>query len=115
MQLPGVKWPPLVRHGLANLYRPGNRAEAVLVAFSIGVMFTLTVYLLQSSVIGQINASSPPGMANVFLINITARDRDQILAFMKSAPGVQGKAEVIATAAAHLQKIDGRVQDTTGL
>ena len=39
--------PSFVRHGVANIYRPGNHAEAILVALGVGVMFTLTVYIVQ--------------------------------------------------------------------
>src|SRR5580704_19411256 len=33
-----------VRHGLANLYRPGNQSAAVLAALGMGVMLILTVF-----------------------------------------------------------------------
>jgi len=115
VKVQALKLPALARHGLANLYRPGNRAEAVLVAFSLGVMFTLTIYLLQSSIIGQISASAPPGMPNVFLINITNADRDPVAAFLKTAPGVEGDVAVIATAAAHLKSIDNVARNEANL
>ena len=35
------KLPSLTRQGLANLYRQGNQAQAILVALGLGVMFTL--------------------------------------------------------------------------
>ena len=115
VKLPALKLPALARHGLANLYRPGNRAEAVLVAFSLGVMLTLTIYLLQSSIIGQISASAPPGMPNVFLINITNADRLPVAAFLKSAPGVEGDVAIVATAAGHLKSINNTAQNETNL
>ena len=111
LRLPAIHLPALVRHGLANLYRPGNRAEAVLVAFSLGVMFTLTIYLLQSSILGQISASAPPGMPNVFLINITNSDREAVEQFLKTAPGVEGDVSIVATAAGHLKSINNVVQN----
>ena len=40
-----------VRHGLANLYRPGNQSAAVLAALGMGVMLILTVFLMQHGVI----------------------------------------------------------------
>ncbi|MBI2689230.1 MAG: FtsX-like permease family protein [Acidobacteria bacterium] len=110
LKLPALQLPALARHGLANLYRPGNRAEAVLVAFSLGVMFTLTIYLLQNSILGQISASAPPGMPNVFLINITNADREQVAAFLKKAPGVEGEVTVTATAGGHLKSINNVAQ-----
>ncbi len=115
LKLGGARLPALVRHGLANLYRPGNRAEAVLVAFSLGVMFTLTIYLLQSSILGQISASAPPGMANVFLINITNGDRELVGAFLKTAPGVEGDVAIVATAAGRLRSINNVAQDEKNL
>jgi putative ABC transport system permease protein len=43
--------PTLTRQGLSNLYRQGNQARAILVALGLGVMFTLTVYLVQHSLV----------------------------------------------------------------
>lgn len=115
LKVSALRLPALARHGLANLYRPGNRAEAVLVAFSLGVMFTLTIYLLQSSILSQISASAPPGMANVFLINITNADREAVGSFLKTAPGVQGDVNIVATAGGHLKAINNVVQNETNL
>ena len=41
--------PSTLRHGIANLYRPGNQAQAAVVALGVGVMFTLTVYLVHGA------------------------------------------------------------------
>ena len=38
--------PSTLRHGIANLYRPGNQAQTVLVALGVGVTFILTIYLV---------------------------------------------------------------------
>ena len=75
-----LRWSPLrlpvaLRHGVANLYRPGNHAASVLVALGIGVMFTLTIYLVQKSLLVEVIGAAPPGSPNVFLINITPREQ----------------------------------------
>ena len=44
-----MHWHPGLRHGVANLYRPGTHMVAILVALGIGVMFTLSIHLLQLS------------------------------------------------------------------
>ena len=62
--------PAAVRHGIANLYRPGSQAQAAVVALGVGVMFTLTVFLVQDALVRQIRGSAPPGMPNVFLLDI---------------------------------------------
>jgi putative ABC transport system permease protein len=79
---------PVVRYGVANLYRPGNHMVAVLVALGIGVMFTLSVQLLQTSVVEQLVTSAPPDMPNVYMINITDSERDGLQALIASQEGV---------------------------
>ncbi|HEV2691237.1 MAG TPA: FtsX-like permease family protein, partial [Bryobacteraceae bacterium] len=100
--------PVSLRHGIANLYRPGNHAQSVLVALGIGVMFTLTVYLIERGVIAQMNKSAPPGMPNVFLIDITPHDRDAVLGLIKQQSGIEGSPELIGTVAAKLVEVDGQ-------
>ncbi|MBV6434770.1 MAG: hypothetical protein IANPNBLG_05063 [Bryobacteraceae bacterium] len=104
--------PATLRHGLANIYRPGNQASALLVALGLGVMFTLTVYLVQNSMLIQIANSAPPGMPNVFLINITSLERDGIAGMLHRRKGIEGPAEVIPIVSARMLRIDGSpVQD----
>ena len=49
----------------------------VLVAIGIGVMFTLTIYLVQTSLLSQIVRSAPANYPNFFVLGITERDREQ--------------------------------------
>ncbi|HEY6390664.1 MAG TPA: FtsX-like permease family protein, partial [Bryobacteraceae bacterium] len=107
--------PTSIRHGIANLYRPGNHAQTVLVALGIGVMFTLTVYLVERGVIAQMNRTAPPGMPNVFLIDIAPQNRDAVLALLKQQRGIEGAPEFIGTVAAKLVDIDGREIEKMGL
>jgi putative ABC transport system permease protein len=100
--------PASVRHGIANLYRPGAHAQSVLVALGVGVMFTLTVYLVQHGMIAEMNRTSPPGMPNVFLIDIAPKDRDAVLDLVRHQRGVDGTPELIGTVAAKLISVDGQ-------
>ena len=99
--------PATVRHGIANIYRPGNHAEAVLVALGVGVMFTLSVYLVQRSLVAQILSSAPKDMPNVFLINITAGEAEGLAALLKQQKGVQGDIQLVPSVAARLTSVDG--------
>ncbi len=107
--------PTTVRHGIANLYRPGNHAGSVLVALGIGVMFTLTVYLVQHGVIAEMSRTSPPGMPNVFLIDIAPKDRDAVVDLLKQQRGLEGPPELIGTVAAKLIDVDGRSVENMNL
>ncbi len=104
-----VALPSTIRHGISNLYRPGNQAEAVLVSLGLGVMFTLTVYLVQHSVLAQIARSAPPSMPNVFLINITEHEAPAILVALQNAKGMQGKPEVLPASNAKLIAVNGEL------
>ena len=100
--------PTSIRHGIANLYRPGNHAQTVLVALGIGVMFTLTIYLVERGVIAQMHRTAPPGMPNVFLLDIAPKDRAAVLDVVKQQHGVEGAPDLIGTVAAKLVEVDGR-------
>ncbi len=101
------KLPATVRHGVANLYRPGMHAEAILVALGIGVTFTLSVYLIQSSVLAQMIKSAPPGMPNVFFINVTDAERDGLREIVRKQPGAGQDLELVPSVAARLKTVDG--------
>ncbi len=99
--------PSLVRQGLANLYRQGNQAQAILVALGLGVMFTLSVYLIQDSLVGQIVQTAPPGMPNVFLVGITQAQVEPLKELLAKQDGVQGTPEFVPSVSARLVSING--------
>jgi putative ABC transport system permease protein len=103
-----VRLPVVLRHGMANIYRPGNHAPSVLVALGIGVMFTLTIYLVQSSLLTEVTGAAPPGSPNVFLINITPKESDAVGAFLDAQKNLQSKPRLVPMISARLVSIDGR-------
>ena len=58
--------------------------------------------------LAEMNRTSPPGMPNVFLIDIAPSDRDAVLDLIQHQPGIEGTPELIGTVAAKLVTIDGR-------
>ena len=104
----GARLPGVVRHGMANLYRPGNQAQAAVVALGVGVMFTLTVFLVQSALVEQIRGSAPPGMPNVFLLDIPADQRAALSEFIRQQPGVKEAPDVAFAVAARITATDGQ-------
>ncbi len=105
------KLPSNLRHGIANIYRPGSQSESVLTALGIGVMFTLTIYLVQVSVLDELNRSAPPGMSNVFLLDITEQQHDSVYQMLRSQPGIEHAPEIIGTVSSRLSAIDGIPMD----
>ncbi|HYZ85319.1 MAG TPA: FtsX-like permease family protein, partial [Bryobacteraceae bacterium] len=112
VRLWGTRLPASVRHGISNLYRPGSQTTPILTSLGIGVMFTLTVYLVQSSLLREIRRNSPPGMANVFLLDINEEQRGPLAEMLKKQPGVEGTPELIGTVSARVASVDGvKVED----
>lgn len=107
-----VRWSPLrlpmaLRHGMANIYRPGNHAPSVLVALGIGVMFTLTIYLVQTTLLKDVAGAAPKGAPNVFLINVTDRDRDAVSAFLAQQKDAVVKPRLSSLSPARLVLVNG--------
>ncbi|HXK04698.1 MAG TPA: FtsX-like permease family protein [Verrucomicrobiae bacterium] len=104
----GPRMPGTIRHGMANLYRPGNQAQSAVVALGVGVMFTLTVFLVQTALVEQIRGSAPPGMPNVFLLDIPANQRAAVSELIRRQPGVKEAPEVAFAVAARIAAVDGK-------
>lgn len=107
------------RQGLANLYRPGNHAGAVLVSLGIGVMFTLTIYLIQKSLLSEVAGAAPPNAPNVFIINVTERERAGLQAILDGQPGLpaepKARPKLSPLVAARLTAINGTLPDRESL
>jgi putative ABC transport system permease protein len=110
-----ARLPANFRHGVANLYRPGNQAQTVLVALGLGVMFSLTIYLVQHSMLIDLARSAPPGMSNVFLIGITQAQRDPVLTMLRAQPGVEGAPEIAPNVSVKLMSVNGAPVGELGL
>ena len=99
--------PSAVRHGLANLYRPGNPSAALLAALGMGVMQIMTVYLVQQAVVSELHLSSAPNLPNVFLVDITSDEIAGVRALLKAQPSVTATPEVLPVVSSRIIAIDG--------
>jgi len=66
-----LRLPSSVRHGLANLYRPGNQSAAVLASLGTGVMLILAVYLMQAGLLSDLKETASPKLPNIFLVDVS--------------------------------------------
>jgi putative ABC transport system permease protein len=98
---------PILRQGIANLYRPGNHAGAAVIALGVGVMFTVSVWIIQRGVLHDIIRTAPPGLPNVYLIDVTAANRDGVMDILRHQPGVLGVPEMTGSVTARIESIDG--------
>jgi len=103
-----VRLPSLVRQGFANLYRPGNQAQSILVAMGLGVMFTLSVYLIQHSLIDEIIQTAPPGVPNVYLVGVTLEQSAPLQQLISAQDGILTAPQLFPSVAARLVRVDGQ-------
>jgi putative ABC transport system permease protein len=96
-----------LRHGIANLYRPGAHAVAVLTSLGLGVMFTTSVYLVQYSLLEELRLAAPPDSPNVFLVNITEREQAGITAILQSDSNITHRPALSPSVSSTLVSVDG--------
>lgn len=95
-----------LRHGIANLYRPGAHAAAILASLGIGVTFTVMIYFFQTSLLEEVRLTAPPDTPNLFLINITDNERDGLLRLLDREEGILDRQPLSPSVAAQLATID---------
>ncbi len=99
--------PSSLRHGLANLYRPGNPSAALLAALGLGVMQIATVYTVQHAVVSEISANSLSQLPNLFLIDISPDEVDAVRNLLAHQAQVQGAPEILPVIAARITTVNG--------
>lgn len=100
-----------VRQGLASLYRPGSQAGAVVLALGVGVTMVLGVYLLQRSLMAEVQLASPAGVPNMFFMGLQSPDAKAFTEFLRSHPGVDEAPDPVPMVRARLLKVDGKTKD----
>ena len=99
--------PSAVRHGLANLYRPGNPSSALLAALGMGVMQIMLVFLMQHAVVQQLHISSAPNLPNIFLIDIANDEIDGMRKLLKESPVVKAPPELLPVVSSRILALNG--------
>lgn len=99
--------PTALRHGLANLYRPGNQSPSVLAALGTGVMLILTLYLTQNMMVSDINRTIGSGIPNVFFIDISSRELSGVQQLLAHQSGVGGHPEYLPVVGGRVSAING--------
>ncbi|HUB53277.1 MAG TPA: FtsX-like permease family protein [Terracidiphilus sp.] len=105
-----LRLPGSLRHGLANLYRPGNQSAPVLAALGTGVMLILAVYLLQSEILRDLRLTASPKLPNIFLIDIRNSEVPGVKNFFAHQAGVK-QVDFIPVVTGRFVSIDGKTLD----
>jgi putative ABC transport system permease protein len=103
--------PSVLRHGLANLYRPGNPSAALLAALGLGVMQIAAVYMVQRSIVNEMQVAVADKVPNLFLIDMTSDEVGGIKALLAGQSSVQGTPEIVPVVGARLTLVNGAKPD----
>ena len=106
-----LRLPGFLRHGLANLYRPGNQSAAVLASLGTGVMLILAVYLMQASLLRDLRETAAPNLPNVFLIDITTDEISGVKDFFAHQSGVNQSLDLLPLVTGHFVSVNGQTID----
>jgi putative ABC transport system permease protein len=107
-----LRLPSFLRHGLANLYRPGNQSAAVLAALGTGVMLILAVYLTQAALLRELHATASPKLPNIFLVDITNEEVGGVKEFFKHQAGVSENLDLLPIVPGRFISLNGqRIED----
>ena len=99
--------PSVLRHGLANLYRPGNPSSALLAALGMGVMQIMLVFLMQHAVVQQLHISAAPDLPNIFLVDITDDEIGGMRTLLANSPAVTAPPELLPVVTARVTALNG--------
>ncbi len=99
--------PSALRHGLANLYRPGNPSSALLAALGMGVMQIMTVFFMQHAVVQQLQISSAPNLPNIFLVDIANDEIAGMRKLLKASKVVTAPPELLPVVSSRILALDG--------
>jgi putative ABC transport system permease protein len=100
--------PSVLRHGLSNLYRPGNQSATVLTALGAGIMLILSVFLMQNAVLGDMQRTLGRRLPNLFLVDIDSSELEGLTSLLARQPGVQGAMERLPVVAGRVEEVEGR-------
>jgi putative ABC transport system permease protein len=103
-----LRLPSFLRHGLANLYRPGNQSAAVLAALGTGVMLILAVYLMQAALVSDIRETASPKLPNVFLIDVTSDEIAGVKEFFQHQAGVSQELDLMPVVTGRFVSLNGK-------
>jgi putative ABC transport system permease protein len=108
LKLTRLRLPSSLRHGLANLYRPGNQSAAVLAALGMGVMLILTVFLMQKTLLRELHETAAPSLPNVFLVDVRTEEVAGVKALFAQQQGVRQSLNLIPVVRGRFVSINGK-------
>lgn len=78
-KLTPASWSYLWRQGLANLHRPNNQTNTLIVSIGLGTALITTVFFIQTILLNRVTRSASGNQPNMVLFDIQTTQRQQVL------------------------------------
>src|SRR5207237_1410163 len=65
-----AKWPYVVRQGIANLHRPANQTQSVILSLGFGAFLISTLYLVQANLLSQFDITASKARGNLLFFDV---------------------------------------------
>ena len=104
-RLPGFH----LRQGIANLHRPGNQTNAVIVAVGMGFLLLGTLLILQRSLTDMLAFDQRGDLPNLFVIDVQPDQRDNVEATLRESGADQ--LEISPMISARIGAVNGQSVD----
>ncbi len=78
-------WSFVLRQGLANLYRPGNRTLLLTLALGLGTFLLLNLYLTREVLLSQFTSIGTNDQPNIFFFDIQPDQREGVAEVVRAA------------------------------
>jgi len=103
-----LRLPSFLRHGLANLYRPGNQSAPVMASLGLGVMLILAVFLMQAALLRDLRETASPKLPNIFLVDVTSDEVAGVKAFFTHQSGISQALDLMPVVTGRFVSINGK-------
>ncbi len=78
-------WGFVWRHGLANLYRPNNQTNTLIVSIGLGTAILTLLYIVQGLILSNVNSMDAGNQPNMILYGIETHQKDKIAMMTEKA------------------------------
>ncbi len=78
-----AEWPYVIRQGVANVFRPNNQTLLLTTALGLGTFLILTLFLLQQTLVAQIQLAEEEGRPDLVFFDIQSHQIEDVTAIVK--------------------------------
>jgi len=98
---------PLLLHGLANLYRPGNQTFPVMISLGVGLTVLITLALVEGSLMAHLREKVPTDAPSLFFIDLQPDQKDPLEKMLARVP-LEAPPRLTPLVRSRLESVDDR-------